>query len=86
MSDGSVFLSQIENENNTIIIRSFTGSEVSAIAMTDDKSSIFIGDMSGNTLWTSIWDQYPRNNFRKTIVSKNKKKTKFRKQFMNFKR
>ena len=57
LSDGSVFLSQIENENNTIIIRSFTGSEVSAIAMTDDKSSIFIGDMNGNTLWTSIWDQ-----------------------------
>ena len=57
LSDGSVFLSQIENENNTKIIRSFTGSEVSAIAMTDDKSSIFIGDMSGNTMWTSIWDQ-----------------------------
>ena len=57
LSDGSVFLSQIENENNTIIIRSFTGSEVSAIARTDDKSSIFIGDMNGNTLWTSIWDK-----------------------------
>ena len=47
----------VQMELNPIIIRSFTGSEVSAIAMTDDKSSIFIGDMSGNTLWTSIWDQ-----------------------------
>ena len=57
LSDGSVFLSEIENKNNTIIIRSFTGSEVSAIADTDDSSSILIGDMNGNILWTSIWDK-----------------------------
>ena len=57
LSDGSVFLSEIENKNNTIIIRSFTGSEVSAIAVTDDSSSILIGDMNGNILWTSIWDK-----------------------------
>ena len=42
LSDGSVFLSEIENKNNTIIIRSFTGSEVSAIAVTDDLSLIHI--------------------------------------------
>ena len=57
LSDGSVFLSEIENKNNTIIIRGFTGSEVSAIAVTDDSSSILIGDMNGNILWTSIWDK-----------------------------
>ena len=51
------FLSQIENTNNTIIIRSFTGSEVSAIAVTEDRSHVLIGDMGGNILWTSIWDE-----------------------------
>ena len=57
LSDGSVYLSQIENTNNTIIIRSFTGSEVSAIATTEDRSHVLIGDMGGNILWTSIWDE-----------------------------
>ena len=57
LNEGSVFLSQIENTNNTIIIRSFTGSEVSAIAITEDRSHVLIGDMGGNILWTSIWDE-----------------------------
>ena len=57
LNEGSVFLSQIENTNNTIIIRSFTGSEVSAIAVTEDRSHVLIGDMGGNILWTSIWDE-----------------------------
>ena len=57
LSDGSVYLSQIENTNNTIIIRSFTGSEVSTIATTEDRSHVLIGDMGGNILWTSIWDE-----------------------------
>ena len=57
LSDGSVFLSEIEKSNNTIIIRSFTESEVSAIAVTKDCSHLLIGDMGGNILWTSIWDE-----------------------------
>ena len=54
LSDGSVFLSEIEKASNTIIIRSFTEFEVSAIAVTKDCSHLLIGDMGGNILWTSI--------------------------------
>ena len=57
LSDGSVFLSEIEKSTNTIIIRSFTESEVTTIAVTEDCSSILIGDIGGNILWTSIWDE-----------------------------
>ena len=57
LSDGSVYLSEIEKANNTIIIRSFTEFEVSAIAVADDCSHLLIGDMGGNILWTSIWDE-----------------------------
>ena len=57
LSDGSVFLSEIEKSSNTIIIRSFTESEVTTISVTEDGSSILIGDMAGNILWTSIWDE-----------------------------
>ena len=57
LGDGSVYLSEIEKANNTIIIRSFTEFEVSAIAVTDDCSHLLIGDMGGNILWTSIWDE-----------------------------
>ena len=57
LSDGSVFLSEIEKASNTIIIRSFTEFEVSAIAVTKDCSHLLIGDMGGNILWTSIWDE-----------------------------
>ena len=57
LSDGSVYLSEIEKSSNTIIIRSFTESEVTSIAVTEDCSSILIGDMGGNILWTSIWDE-----------------------------
>ena len=57
LSDGSVFLSEIEKPSNTIIIRSFTESEVSAIAVTRDCSHLLIGDTGGNILWTSIWDE-----------------------------
>ena len=60
-SDGSVFLSQIENLDNTIIIRSSTSSEVSAIAVTSDRSNLLIGDMGGNILWTSIWGDEENN-------------------------
>ena len=49
--------SEIEKANNTIIIRSFTEFEVSAIAVTNDCSNLLIGDMGGNILWTSIWDE-----------------------------
>ena len=57
LSDGSVYLSEIEKSSNTIIIRSFTEFEVSSITVTEDCSSILIGDMGGNILWTSIWDK-----------------------------
>ena len=55
------FLSQIENLDNTIIIRSSTSSEVSAIAVTSDRSNLLIGDMGGNILWTSIWGDEENN-------------------------
>ena len=39
------------------MIRSFTEFEVTTISVTEDGSSILIGDMAGNILWTSIWDE-----------------------------
>ena len=46
---------------DTIIIRSSTSSEVSAIAVTSDRSNLLIGDMGGNILWTSIWGDEENN-------------------------
>ena len=50
------FYQKLKN-HNTIIIRSFTEHEVSAISITNDCSNLLIGDMGGNILWTSVWDK-----------------------------
>ena len=57
----SVIETETENLDNTIIIRSSTSSEVSAIAVTSDRSNLLIGDMGGNILWTSIWGDEENN-------------------------
>ncbi len=53
--DGSVILSELDEKKNDYIMRNPTGSEVSAIAVTPDRSHILIGDEKGSILWSSLW-------------------------------
>ena len=53
--DGTVLLSELNEQKKANIIRHATGSEVSAIAVTSNRSHILIGDAKGNVLWSSLW-------------------------------
>ena len=53
--DGTVLLSELNEQKKANIIRHPTGSEVSAIAVTSNRSHILIGDAKGNVLWSSLW-------------------------------
>ena len=53
--DGSVILSEIDETKKSYLIRNATGSEVTAISISNDKSHILIGDAMGNILWSPLW-------------------------------
>ena len=53
--DGSVLLSEIDEKSKAFFIRSPTGSDVSAIAVSSNRSHIFIGDSIGQILWSPLW-------------------------------
>ena len=53
--DGSVLLSEIDETKKAFPIRSQTGSEVSVISISSDKSHILIGDIKGRVLWSPLW-------------------------------
>ena len=53
--DGSVVLSEIDETKKSYLIRNATGSEVTAISISNDKSHILIGDAMGNILWSPLW-------------------------------
>ena len=53
--DGTVLLSELNEQKKANIIRHPTGSEVSVIAVTSNRSHILIGDAKGNVLWSSLW-------------------------------
>ncbi len=52
--DGLVLLSEIDEQKNSITVRNPTGSEVSAIVVSDSRSHILIGDIKGNVTWSII--------------------------------
>ena len=53
--DGSVLLSEINENNNGILIRGSTGSEVTALTVSSAGTHIFVGDNDGNILWSPLW-------------------------------
>ena len=53
--DGSVVLSEIDETKKSYLVRNATGSEVTAISISNDKSHILIGDAMGNILWSPLW-------------------------------
>ena len=53
--DGTVLLSEIDENKNANIIRNPTGAEVTTIALTSDRSHILIGDSKGSILWSTLW-------------------------------
>ena len=55
--DGLVLLSEIDEKKNSITIRNSTGSEVSAIVVSETRAHILIGDIKGNVTWSSIRPQ-----------------------------
>ncbi len=55
--DGTVVLSELDDAKESIVIRSSTGSEVTAIAVTASLSHVLIGDAGGNVLWTTLFDR-----------------------------
>jgi WD40 repeat protein len=52
--DGLVLLSEIDEKKNSITVRNPTGSEVSAIVVSESREDILIGDIKGNVTWSSI--------------------------------
>ena len=53
--DGSVLLAEINENNNGILIRGSTGSEVTALTVSSAGTHIFVGDNDGNILWSPLW-------------------------------
>ena len=53
--DGTVLLSEIDENKETIVMRSPTNSGVTAIAVSECLSHLLIGDEEGNILWTPLW-------------------------------
>ena len=62
--DGLVLLSEIDEEKNSITVRYPTGSEVSAIVVSESRGDILIGDIKGNVTWSSI---KPKKNKEKNV-------------------
>ena len=54
-NDGSVLLSELDENKNPFVIRNPKGSEISAIAISPNRSHILIGDSDGNILWSTLW-------------------------------
>lgn len=53
--DGVVLLSELDEAKESIVIRSDTHTEVTAIAVTKSFSHLLIGDADGHVLWTTFW-------------------------------
>ena len=62
--DGLVLLSEIDEKKNSITVRYPTGSEVSAIVVSESREDILIGDIKGNVIWSSI---KPKKNEGKNV-------------------
>ncbi len=55
--DGTVLLAELYNTKEPIVIRGSAGAEVSAIAVTESRSHVLIGDAKGGVLWATLWEE-----------------------------
>ncbi len=53
--DGVVVISALDEALESLVLRDWTGSEVTAMAVTDSLSHILIGDGRGSVLWAPLW-------------------------------
>ena len=54
-NDGTVLLSELDENKSPFVIRNPKGSEISAISVSSNRSHILIGDIEGNILWSPLW-------------------------------
>ena len=54
-NDGTVLLSELDENKNPFVIRNPKGFEISAISISSNRSHILIGDAEGNILWSPLW-------------------------------
>jgi len=52
--DGAVLMSELKEDAEDWVVRGTTGVEVTAMAVTDSLSHIFIGDANGAALWVPL--------------------------------
>lgn len=55
--NGMVLLSELSEHPNDVLIQNPTGSEVSNISISPDRSHILVGDSKGQILWSPLWEQ-----------------------------
>ncbi|MFD2176201.1 WD40 repeat domain-containing protein [Veronia pacifica] len=53
--DGAVLLAELLVDSDALILRRPNDAEVTAMAVTESRSHIFIGDASGQVLWSSLY-------------------------------
>ena len=54
--NGMVLLSELSENPNDVLIQSPTGSEISNISISPDRSHILVGDIKGKVLWSPLWE------------------------------
>ena len=53
--DGTVLLAELQENQETIIVKSPAKAQVTAIAVSASRSHLLIGDEKGQVLWTTLW-------------------------------
>ena len=51
-----VLLSELSENPNDVLIQGPTGSEISNISISPDRSHILVGDIKGKVLWSPLWE------------------------------
>ena len=53
--DGAVLLAELDESKDAIVLKGSTGTEITAIAITECLSHVLIGDAKGHILWAPLW-------------------------------
>ena len=53
--NGTVVLTELDEDKENIIVKSPSNAEVTAIAISSSRSHVLIGDIEGQILWTPLW-------------------------------
>ena len=53
--DGTVLLAELEENKETIVVKSPSNVEITALAVSASRSHLFVGDTKGHVLWTPLW-------------------------------